>query len=401
MKLCDLTKRYLIALGIIATLSIAAFCIVYSVIHTQETYASIINISGRQRMLSQKAALLSTQLLYCKKDTEEIEIRNQLYEVKSLIEASHQGLISGNPTMNLPGNPSAEIQALYFSSPVLLDKQIRTFTNHIDSLLKEPGQRLTVNNAHLIYLQTAARGELLQSLDRVVKQYEEEAQLYNKRLQNLQIIIVCLTLLLLLFEALFIFRPMVRHVHRETSQLRNYNNQLQVLSSFDSLTGIANRRSFDEYLVREWERAVISSTWLSLILIDIDFFKNFNDTYGHQAGDRCLYEVASALNDSLHRSGDLAARYGGEEFAVILPDTDCRGAMLVAEKLRTEIENLRIPHAKSTVANYVTVSIGVASTMPVQYNSPENVIAEADQALYAAKKAGRNRVMHYVKYFNK
>lgn len=401
MKLFNLTKRYLLALGLIATLSISAFCIVYWVIHTQETYASIINISGRQRMLSQKAALLGTQLLHCKNEAEEIEIRNQLYEVKTLLEISHKGLISGNAALNLPGKPSKEIQNLYFSSPVLLDQQIRTFISHIDSLLKEPGQKLTYNNPHLVYLQNAARGELLKSLDSVVKQYELEAQQHIKRLQFLEIIIVSLTLMLLLFEALFIFRPLVRHVYKETSQLRNYNNQLQVLSSYDSLTGIANRRFFDQHLAKEWEGAVISSSWLSLILIDIDFFKNFNDTYGHQAGDRCLAEVASALHASLNRSSDFVARYGGEEFAVILPDTDCRGAMLVAEKLRREIENLRIPHAKSAVADYVTVSIGVSSTMPVQYNNPEKLIAEADDALYSAKRAGRNRVMHYVKYFNK
>ena len=217
----------------------------------------------------------------------------------------------------------------------------------------------------------------------------------------MEVVIVSLTLLLLLFEALFIFRPMVRHVYKETALLRNYNHQLQVLSSFDSLTGIANRRSFDKYLATEWERAARSSTWLSLILLDIDFFKHYNDTYGHQAGDHCLYQVASALNDSLHRSSDLVARYGGEEFAVILPDTDSRGALMVAEKLRAEIENLNIPHATSAVANYVTVSIGVASTLPTQHSTPKKIISEADQALYTAKQSGRNKVMHYVKYFNK
>lgn len=400
MRLCDLTKRYLLALGIIATLSITAFCIVYQVIHTQETYASIINISGRQRMLSQKAALLSTQLLDCKNDSDEIEIRNQLYEVMSLMEMSHKGLILGNPAMNLPGNPSPEVMALYSDPPVSLSQQVRSFTDHIVSLLNEPGDKLTSRNPHLVYILTAARGDLLQSLDKVVQQYEKEAQQHIKRLEMLEIIIVSLTLLLLVFEALFIFRPMVRHVYKETTQLRDYNNQLQVLSSFDSLTGIANRRSFDEYLANEWDHAARSSSWISLILIDIDFFKYYNDTYGHQAGDHCLYQVATTLNNSLHRSGDLAARYGGEEFAVVLPDTDSRGAMVVAEILRSEIEQLNIPHAKSTVANHVTVSMGIASTMPATHNSPEKLIEEADQALYAAKKSGRNRVMHYVKYFN-
>ncbi len=400
MKLGSLTKKYLLALALIATLSITAFCIVYQVIQTQDTYASIINVSGRQRMLSQKAALLSSQLLHCKNDTEEMEIRNQLYEVKSLIEASHRGLLLGDPVMNLPGAPSPEVQAIYYDPPVSLDQQIRTFTGHIGSLLNEPGQKLTLNNPHLLYILTAAKGDLLQAQDKAVKLYEAEAQGHIKMLQILEVIIVCLTLLLLLFEALFIFRPMIRHVYKETSLLRNYNHQLQVLSSFDSLTGIANRRSFDEHLANEWNRTARNSTWLSLILLDIDFFKYYNDTYGHQAGDHCLYQVASALNDSLQRSGDLVARYGGEEFAVILPDTDSRDALIVAENLRAKIENLNIPHASSAIANYVTVSIGVASTLPTQHSTPEEVIAEADQALYKAKQSGRNKVMHYVKYFN-
>lgn len=169
------------------------------------------------------------------------------------------------------------------------------------------------------------------------------------------------------------------------------NKQLQHLAAIDGLTQVANRRSFDQYLAIEWLRMAREQQPISLIMCDIDYFKSYNDTYGHPAGDSCLQLVAGAISRGLKRPADLATRYGGEEFALILPNTDALGAVQVAEMVHQEIQKLLIPHAASAVSEYITLSLGVASTIPSQGFSIEELIATADAALYEAKKQGRNR----------
>jgi len=181
-------------------------------------------------------------------------------------------------------------------------------------------------------------------------------------------------------------------VERRTSQLAEANRALQQLSIIDALTGIANRRRFDEVLETEWRRAMRSAASISLILIDVDFFKSYNDSYGHQAGDECLRVVAQTLNQVINRAGDLAARYGGEEFAVILQGNSEHGAIKVAEILRERIEALKIPHGKSDASDFVTVSLGTATIFPEYNLSSATLVEEADKALYLAKEKGRNRV---------
>ncbi|WP_347488973.1 PleD family two-component system response regulator [Desulfoscipio sp. XC116] len=177
-----------------------------------------------------------------------------------------------------------------------------------------------------------------------------------------------------------------------TRQLEKAVNQLNRLSSLDGLTGIANRRRFDEYLHIEWRRNIRNARPLSLFMADIDFFKAYNDTYGHQAGDECLKSVAKTLKNTLQRPGDLVCRYGGEEFAIILPETPSSGALSLANKMCLSVEALGINHQKSPAGNYVTISIGVATTLPTENSSPKEIIAAADQALYNAKHNGRNQV---------
>ncbi|WP_217358215.1 diguanylate cyclase [Anabaena sp. UHCC 0187] len=169
------------------------------------------------------------------------------------------------------------------------------------------------------------------------------------------------------------------------------NQKLQQLASIDSLTEIPNRRSFDEVLEREWNRLEREKAPLSLILCDIDFFKNYNDTYGHPAGDKCLKEVAQVLNQVIQRSGDLAARYGGEEFALILPNTDATGAVYIAETILLQIRSQNLIHESSKISSYLTLSLGVATIIPQATSSLTWLIAKADEALYRAKETGRNR----------
>ncbi len=175
-------------------------------------------------------------------------------------------------------------------------------------------------------------------------------------------------------------------------QLEYRNRDLERISALDTLTQIANRRRFDAALRQEWRRAARDEAPLSLVFCDIDYFKRFNDTYGHQAGDDCLVRVAQTMEETLNRPADLAARYGGEEFIALLVDTGEQGARLVAERIRERVEALGVEHRASSAARHLTVSLGVATIVPRPAIRPEDLVDLADRALYAAKEGGRNRV---------
>ena len=174
--------------------------------------------------------------------------------------------------------------------------------------------------------------------------------------------------------------------------LADANIELQKLAALDSLTGIANRRRFDEVIRAEWQRGQRDKKPLSLIMCDIDCFKMYNDTFGHLAGDLCLKKAAAVLTEHLKRPADVVARFGGEEFAIVLPDTGPEGALLIANACRQHIERLAIENPQSP-SGQVTMSLGVATVMPSKASSPEALIEMADKALYAAKNDGRNRVV--------
>ncbi|AKL97213.1 phytochrome-like protein Cph [Clostridium aceticum] len=180
---------------------------------------------------------------------------------------------------------------------------------------------------------------------------------------------------------------------KEVLVLQEANGRLHSLSNLDGLTGIPNRRSFDEYMKRSWRDSIREQQPISIIMIDIDCFKAYNDHYGHIKGDECLIKVAKSLAASVKRPMDFVARYGGEEFVAILPKTDGKGATLVAEDLRKTIQQLAIEHKYSQVIPYITVSLGVATIIPKESYSIEAFIDSADKALYQAKLGGRNRVI--------
>jgi diguanylate cyclase (GGDEF)-like protein len=177
------------------------------------------------------------------------------------------------------------------------------------------------------------------------------------------------------------------------AQLEQANHSLHILSYLDGLTGVANRRHFDEYLEQEWRRAIRKGSSIALILLDIDHFKRLNDSAGHQFGDECLRRVAETLIAGVRRAGDLAARYGGEEFAVILPDAQTEWVLGFAEDIRQRVEQLGIPHPESP-EGCLTVSLGVAVAYPGGPDEATKMVAMADRALYRAKEEGRNRVLH-------
>ncbi len=182
---------------------------------------------------------------------------------------------------------------------------------------------------------------------------------------------------------------------KDTTEQRKLEQSLKEATVLDGLTKISNRRFFDETILTEWGRSSRISKPLTLIMLDIDCFKNYNDTYGHQHGDECLINVAQTIKETLRRPSDVVCRYGGEEFAVILPDTHVEGGMVVAEKIRNAIEALHIPHITSIVSDYVTSSLGVATVIPSFFSTPNEIIRMADNALYTSKKSGRNCVSLY------
>ena len=194
-----------------------------------------------------------------------------------------------------------------------------------------------------------------------------------------------------------IYRDISARVKAERSllesrrQLEEANALLELTSNLDGLTAIPNRRSFEHFYELEWRRASREMKWISLIMIDVDFFKSFNDRYGHPDGDKCLRLIAQALQ-VINRPGDMVARYGGEEFVAVLSGSTLEGARHMAEEMRRRVLDLKIPHAGSSAAPQATISLGVAAQVPDAQAHPRDLLMKADQALYMAKSRGRNRV---------
>ncbi|MBC7413540.1 MAG: diguanylate cyclase [Herminiimonas sp.] len=184
-----------------------------------------------------------------------------------------------------------------------------------------------------------------------------------------------------------------RFLRESQQKLADANVELQKLAALDGLTGIANRRRFDETLKTEWQRAQRNQRPLTVLLCDIDWFKMYNDAHGHPAGDLCLKKVAAVLTESLKRPTDLAARFGGEEFVLVLPDTDQEGALVVAHQCLQRVEALALPNPGATGSGFVTISIGLATLVPGRESSFDILVDMADRALYGAKIAGRNRIV--------
>lgn len=189
------------------------------------------------------------------------------------------------------------------------------------------------------------------------------------------------------------FSPVVVRARvRNHINLKIRTDILESVAHTDSLTAVSNRRSYDEYLPDMWNHCMRSGCSLSVLMMDIDHFKAYNDTYGHGSGDECLRQVAQTIDRSVKRSLEFFGRYGGEEFVAVLPDVDCESAMILAEQLRAEVQSLAIEHSASSVAPVVTISIGCASIIPTAAYLPASLTEAADSALYVAKKEGRNTV---------
>lgn len=234
--------------------------------------------------------------------------------------------------------------------------------------------------ADLDYTRLIAHYE--KGIDELIVRYVSQKQ---QQRQLVFLIAVTVLVLTLVVFWMFYYRMM-------SNKLAAANKQLERLNITDALTGLCNRRHFDNVLAQEYARHARSGALLSLIMIDIDSFKQFNDTYGHVAGDACLKDVAAVIGKCASRASDMSARYGGEEFVCILPDTDIRGAVAIAQKIRQQILALAIPHSQSAAAPWVSVSLGVVTTKCQPHQSATHVVDLADAMLFRAKSGGRNRV---------
>ena len=195
-------------------------------------------------------------------------------------------------------------------------------------------------------------------------------------------------------ELIYVISNREKEIETRTEELKVANAALERLSREDSLTGLANRRWFAQFLAQTWRSALRDNKAISILLIDIDDFKPYNDTYGHQKGDDCLKLVAQAIHRTVGRASDLVSRYGGEEFVVVLGDTPLEGALQIAEQIRAAVESLGIPHKAAKYHQHVTLSIGVTSTLPTHDTQPETILIAADRAMYNAKRDGKNRVAY-------
>jgi diguanylate cyclase (GGDEF)-like protein len=277
-------------------------------------------------------------------------------------------------------------QGYFFDKPLETKAVEALITKELENI--KYAKNVTSNNGNVILEERIDREHLLLHIEHLRQELEELKQ----EKADLEIMLETATEHADLVESQL--QKEIRDRKKVEAALQQANQELERLSVLDSLTQVANRRRFDDYLLQEWQRLRKEKAPLSLILCDVDYFKIYNDTYGHPIGDHCLQQVALAIESALEHPSDLVARYGGEEFALILPNTDAARAMQIAEKIRIKIKNLQILHHRSPVDEHVTMSLGVFGMVPTPEGSPELLITLADKALYQAKAQGRDRAVY-------
>ncbi len=348
--------------------------------------ARTINLAGRQRMLCElmtKEVLVHTSGRQGRSQTSMI-LMERLTEFKRV----QRGLLHGDLDLGL--KPVAHDRGRKLLEHTMAAHQAVVKTvEHLARLLKSDRASREELDAWQNKLLKQSE-DFRRQMDRAVFALDGQARQRLTDSRQALILVLAASLSALGLVILFVFRPAVARIDKEVRDLITAHEQMRLISLSDGLTGIANRRYFDEYLNREWARSRREQRPLSVLMIDIDHFKNYNDAHGHLAGDQVLIKVAMAIKRMVHRPGDMAARFGGEEFSVVLDGTGIEGALAVADAIREEVAALSIEHGSSPAAAHLTVSVGVASVLP-DGGDPKALVAAADAALYRAKQAGRNR----------
>ena len=377
------TSKYLFALFVTALLFLVISVTLEYAIDTQMNSAAMINLSGRQRMLTKEIVLKGLLAVADSDAIAQQNARQQMLSAAAELQKNHQQLVL---------SPIPQVRDVYFGTSTALDYQARLYYEQVVDFAINPLPTAAKRQEYVSLILIPQAEQLLTSMDEVTYRFQRESEKKLAEQQSVVRVSLLSVLVLLVFQGLYIFRPMIRTIEQEKAELLCANKELELQASTDGLTGVANRRYLNEFVARELARSIRENTMLSVIMVDLDFFKSFNDNYGHLAGDECLKQVAHKLRETVKRPADLVARYGGEEFAIILPNTDVEGAARIAEACRKNIEDLRIVHSGSSVSDVVTISLGVAVDREKQSEGVAALFAEADSALYKAKQLGRNRL---------
>ncbi len=366
----NLKSVYTIVFTSLAAWSLFAYFTTTEIITSQQEYAYIINITGKQRMLSQKTALISKR--YYEENTQDLKMH--LLELKTLMKKDHEHIIKDYVK-------SDKLISLYLNKPKSLNVKVILYLELLSDFLEIHNESALKNIVEQSFY-------LLPLLNEAVSVFEAESNEKTELLMQRELFILIGTLLTLLLEAIFIVMPALKIALRHESELNRLieerTHELEELSITDQLTKLYNRRHIDKTLSSELDKARRYDDLFSLILLDIDYFKNVNDTYGHQVGDAILKSIAKLLTDNVRKT-DMVGRWGGEEFLIITTDNDSKKVLHFAEKLRSVIETHKFNAVKK-----VTCSFGVTHYMKDDTDS--SIIGRADDALYEAKASGRNCV---------
>ncbi len=420
-------------LGLLAVLALADFYILNAQIKSKKFDAELINIAGRQRLLFERTALLARYLVNTPEARERANVREQLLEAIRSLEEAEGIMIHGNPDRAVKGNPPALINKIYFDRPFFLHTRLLNYLTEIKVIAFTRDENLARNDIRLNYIRTIASGKILKAFDWVTEEYTKMSALKISRYQKMQKWVLGTQITALLLIGLYLLWPMIRQVrhdmdalenlnadleHRiqeqkrvETSllelanefaqsnknldhmgqELRNANARLEKLALLDPLTDLLNRRGLQQALTAELQRAGRDQIDLYAILVDLDDFKQVNDTLGYPVGDIVLKEIASRFRQSL-RITDYVARIGGDEFIILLPRTRRAEGMRVAEKIRYAISDNPILLSSGKEAK-VTASLGLTLVSP-ETPSIDELLAEINPVLHTSKKFGKNRVSH-------
>lgn len=376
---------YVFALCLIAAFSIAFHFITDNIVQQQQNTARVVNLSGRQRMLAQKIARLSLERAAHAGFRPDAETDRVLVETIAAMRAAHQTMLQGLAAGGPGPLSSPAVHRVYEEEPVHLSQQVSEFLGHASSLAARPAGAVSMQDGELAAMETAVQAPLLDGLNGAVQAITDASEASIRHLRHVLAWLTVLMLVILLGEALLLYRPLF---HR----LKDATRDLVVAGRTDPLTGCLNRRAFlqasQEMLTEAWA----SGQKLAVMMVDIDRFKAVNDQYGHPAGDTVINAVVAAILGCT-REGNVVCRMGGEEFAVLLAGSSLSGAAKAAETLRAAVEQtvVTLEPVELGLALRVTVSVGVAMLMPGD-DTVFHGLQRADRALYLAKQAGRNRV---------
>jgi diguanylate cyclase (GGDEF)-like protein len=386
-----LTFRYLLALSLIGTLAIGGFLVLQETIKTHEASSSIITMTARQSKLAQEVAATARHLIESQDPSAHGADRGALFEAAHAMEQAHLQLTDPASPLGQPLRDSVTIRAFYFDYPLNLDRKIRSFLRDAYQLSGTRDSELHAGQPTLRRLQTQA-AMLLIALDALVDRLEADARESVRRSRLLEAALLATTLVMLGLEALFIFRPIVRRVWREGAKLIESRDRLVELAHFDPLTKLPNRTLLQLRLDMALAQGRRDGSLTAVLQLDLDHFKDVNDSFGHAAGDHLLSELSSRLQDLL-RATDTVARTGGDEFAIIL--TGQRTAHQVGKMAETIVQAARQPVIWRDGVLQVGASIGIA-LCPSDDEDPEQLLRSADIALYQAKASGRSAFTFFV-----